>query len=79
MTVKFFEVTGNGWNKPVYYAGYTVEAVKQEAYADSNSQFIVHCREIPLEEIPVSEKFIRTANLEYKDAHWVANLRSPDI
>ena len=79
MTVKFFKVTGSGWKTPLYYAGYTVQAVKETASADCNSQFIPHCREIPLEDIPPNEQFVYNVNLEYEDAHWVANLRSPDI
>lgn len=50
-----------------YYAGYTLESVKERAYSDINSSRLLRFEKIEKNQIPVNE-IIHTCDLGFDDA-----------
>jgi hypothetical protein len=67
MEVRYFRMTSDRLNEPVYYASYSEDRAKEVAYSDYNSQFVIKCEEIRFVDIPDSAR-IHGAYLLYEDA-----------
>jgi hypothetical protein len=71
MDIKYFKVTSDRLNNPAYYAAYDLDAAKDVAYSDFNSQFRCDFVEVKYTDIPATA-IIHTAKLEYADSRAVA-------
>lgn len=71
MRIKYFKVTSDRLNSPMYYAAYNLDDAKEVVYSDFNSQFVCEFEEIKYKDIPVTS-IIHTAKLEFVDSRAVS-------
>ena len=77
--IKYFCVNAKA---PVYYAGYSLEAVKQQAASDFNSQFPIDAQEVNLDiamQVIQAGGFIHSALLSFEDARNLAKLHDVEV
>lgn len=80
--IKYFCVKAKQLNAPVYYAGYSFEAVKQQAASDFNSQFPIKGQEIKPDiamQVIQAGGFIHSALLNFEDARNLAKLHDFEV
>ncbi len=68
--IKYYKVTSDRLNAPMYYAAYNLGDAKEVAYSGFNSQFACDFEEVQYKDIPATS-IIHTAKLEFVDARAV--------
>jgi hypothetical protein len=73
--IKYFKMTSNHLNSPVYYAAYNLRDAIRFGYSEFNSQFACSFEEVQRKDIPKTS-IIRSAMLNRADSRSINRLEN---